>query len=214
MNLLIEAVFLNFEYITGIERHFLLQLKILEKIKFFDKIYIVVKNEIPDEFLRLNIDIEVIKISSGSVKEWTRIYRQCNFCLMYSTFVPPPIFPLNNKPLLYVLHDPGRYIYPDLMELGTLDEHMTNFKRYTKNKRFFVITVSKSSKKDIIDIFPSLKNRVFVVYNYVPEEFKNIDKENNHKFEYNYLERGKYFLTIGRYIPTKNTLSRHNRKSQ
>lgn len=207
MNILIEAVFLNFNHITGIERHFMLQLKNLEKIKLFDKIYIVVKNEIPDGFLKLNLDLEVIKISSGSVNEWSRIYRQYNFCLMYSTFVPPPIFTPNNEPLLYVLHDPGRYIYPDLMEPGTLDAHIKYFKRYIKNEKFFIITVSESSKKDIIDIFPALKNRVFVIYNYVPEIFVNLRSEDYHNFGFLNLKKEKYFLTIGRYIPTKNTLS-------
>ncbi len=207
MNLLIEAVFLNFKYITGIERHFLLQLKILEKIKLFDRIFVVVKNEIPDNFLNYDLDLEVIKISANSVNEWTRIYKQYNFDLIYSTFVPPPIFPPNNVSLLYVLHDPGRYIYPELMEPGTLDEHIKTFKRYIENKKFYVTTVSKSSKKDIINIFPVLKNRVFVVYNYVPEIFVNLRRKNYHKFEFLNLEMEKYFLTIGRYIPTKNTLS-------
>lgn len=206
MNLLIEAVFLNFKYITGIERHFLLQLKILEKIKLFDKIFVVVKKEIPDDFLNLDLDLEVIKISASSVNEWSRIYEQYNFGLIYSTFVPPPIFPPNNVPLLYVLHDPGRYLYPELMEPGTLDEHIKTFKKYIGNKKFYVTTVSKSSKRDIINIFPVLKNRVFVVYNYVPEIFVNLRRKNYHKFELLNLEKEKYFLTIGRYIPTKNTL--------
>lgn len=207
MNLLIEAVFLNFKYMTGIERHFLMQLKMLEKIKLFDKIYVVVKKEIPDDFLNLDLDLEVIKIPICSVDEWSRIYEQYTFSLMYSTFAPPPIFPPNNIPLLYVLHDPGRYIYPELMETGTLDEHVKTFKRYVENKNFYVITVSESSKKDIIDFFPVLKNRIFVVYNFVPEIFINLRDENYQEFEFINLEKEKYFLTIGRYIPTKNILS-------
>lgn len=206
MNLLLEGIFFNFKYITGIERNFFLQLEIFEKCQLFNKIYIVVKHEIPSHLLDINLDLEIIRIFHNSVEEWKNIYRNLEFDFVYSTFVPPPILPPNHVPLLYILHDPGRYIYPELMEENTLDEHMRLFDQYVKSNQFYVITGSESSKKDILKYFPSLEERIFIIYNFINNTFIMLKKNNHFLFRFPY-SLDVFFLTIGRYIPTKNTLS-------
>ncbi len=207
MNLLIEATFLNFKYITGIERHFFLQLEILEKSKIFDKVYVVVKNDIPKKLLSYGLKLEIIKILDNSVENWIHIYKNYKFNLVYSTFVPPPILPPNMVPVIYVLHDPGRYVYPELMEKGTLDEHMRLFGEYVDSKQFFVITVSESSKKDILRYFPALEGRIFVIYNFISEKFRQLRNQNLPDKDILSVAKHKFFLTVGRYMPIKNTLS-------
>ncbi|XOA43109.1 MAG: glycosyltransferase family 4 protein [Candidatus Nealsonbacteria bacterium] len=207
MNLLLEATFFNFKYITGIERCFFLKLEIFEKIQIFDEIYIVVKNDIPERFLNYNLKLKVVKISDNSVENWRDIYENYKFDLIYSTFVPPPILPSKQIPMIYTLHDPGRYIYPEFMERGTLDEVMKLFDEYVKSEQFYVVTLSESSKKDILKYFPALEGRTFVVYCFISKKWKRIKSQNSLEYDLQVVSKDKFFLTVGRYIPTKNTLN-------
>ncbi|MBX7046536.1 MAG: glycosyltransferase family 4 protein [Ignavibacteria bacterium] len=204
MNILIEAIFLKFEYITGIERHFFLQLEIIDKSKIFEKIFIVTKKSIPKELIQINTDYEVVVIESNVKETWEKIYKRYKFSVLYSTFEPPEYLPDNNISILYVLHDPGRYIFPDMMEKGTLDKHIKNFGKYIKRNNFYILTVSESSKNDIIKLFPSLFNKTFVLYNFLSTNLLNTKAKKSSNF--GKLKQNKFFLMIGRYIPTKNTL--------
>lgn len=206
MKLLIEATFFNFKYITGIERHFFLQLELLEKTQLFEEIYLVVKNDIPKNLMNYRLKLKSIKIRNDTIESWKEIYANHEFNLIYSTFVPPPLFP-EGKPMIYVLHDPGRYIYPEMMQKGALNEHMKLFENYAKQQQFYVITVSESSKKDIIKLFPELEKRIFVVYNFITKIFHELKEHNNFNRDFSSFIKGKYFLTVGRFMPTKNTLN-------
>jgi len=57
---------------------------------------------------------------------------------------------------------------------------------------------------DIIKIFPEITDKIFVVHNFVSKFL--ISKESSIFFK-NKIIPEKYFLTIGKYIPTKNTLN-------
>ncbi len=206
MNVLLEATFLNFKHITGIERHFFLQLELLEDIQFFETVYIVAKDDIPEECLKYKLNLEVIVISDKSVDNWRNIYNDYDFGLVYATFVPPPILPANQIPVLYVLHDPGRYVFPELMEKGVLDEHITLFSEYVKVKQFYVVTVSETSKRNILRFFPELDDRIFVVYNFIAKSFREL-KRQSCEYKFASISKNKCFVTVGRYIPTKNTLN-------
>lgn len=205
MNLLIEAIFFKFEFVTGIERHFSLQLEIFNHSNMFEQIYVVVKNLPPAHFLNINAKYKIILIQENTEKEWENIYKSYKFDLLYSTFEPPASLPPVNIPVLHVLHDPGRYLYPEHMEKGVLNVHMENFKKYIARKNFYIVTVSNTSKKDILKFFPTIGNKIFVIYNFISEHFVNTSKIENIQVEN--LEKDKFFLTVGIYMPTKNTLS-------
>lgn len=204
MNILIEATFLKFEFITGIERHFLLQLEIIDNAKKIDKIFVVTARNIPDGLIQIKTPFEVITIDSNSKEAWEEIYKTYHFDVLYSTFEPPEFLPQSNIPVLYVLHDSGRYLFPDMMEKGALDKHISNFENYIQRENFYIITVSESSKKDIVKLFPNVAKKIFVVYNFI----------SNHLLENKIapsppageLEPNKFYLMVGRYMPTKNTL--------
>ncbi len=204
MQILIEATFLKFDFITGIERHFLLQLEIIDSSKRFDKIFVVTTRTIPNGLIQIETPYEIITIASNSKEAWESIYRTNHFDVLYSTFEPPEFLPDNNIPVLYVLHDSGRYLFPDMMERGVLDKHISNFEKYIQRENFYILTVSESSKKDIAKLFPNVAKKIFVVYNFI----------SNHLLENKIaptpptgeVEPNKFYLMIGRYMPTKNTL--------
>lgn len=202
MVVLFEALHISSSYITGIERHLQLQIEILDTINYIKKAYIVYITN-PPIINSENIEIEFIKIGCNCKEDWESVYSSYSFDILYSTFVPPALLPSKHIPVLYVLHDPGRYLFPDLMENNTIASHITLFEMYSKLSNFFVITVSFASQRDILKLFPHLKNRLFVVYNFVSRDM--ISKDTNCPTKD--LENKKYFLSIGRYIPTKNTLS-------
>ncbi len=205
MNLLIEATFFSFKYITGIERHLFLQLELLEKIQLFDEIYLVVQNDIPEKLLKYKLKLKIVKIKNDSIRIWKEVYDNHEFDIVYSTFVPPPILP-SGKPVIYVLHDPGRYIYPDMMQKEALYEHIRLFSEHINCELFYVVTVSESSRKDILKLFPGLEGRIFVVYNFIPESLRRLKGRNCLEWNFPFLPKNKFFLAVGRYIPTKNTL--------
>lgn len=207
MNLLIEAFYISSEYITGIERHFTLQLQILEKINKFNKITIITNDgfSLPVENY-ISKMVEIIKIKNNSRHAWEKIYQENKIDLLYCTFTLPPIFPKGGTPVVYVLHDPGRYIYPELMEEKKLDSNNIFFEEYIKKNNFHVITVSNSSKIDIVKYFPCLARRVHVVYNFVSNSLLREPNYSN-PHEQTLCQNSNYFLTIGRFIPTKNTLN-------
>ena len=200
MKILIEALHINFEYITGIERHLLLQLEIFEKFGF--NISIVSKHKIQLEKYFHDFKINYIIFEGNSKREWKTLFENNSFDFIYSTFVPPAFIP-SITPVFYVLHDPGRYLFPDLMDT-LISEHTVLFDKYKSHKNFHIITVSESSKEDILKIFPELNDKIFVVYNFV-SKFLILRKTD--VFLKNEIIPEKYFLTIGKYIPTKNTLN-------
>ncbi|MCB0750095.1 MAG: glycosyltransferase family 4 protein, partial [Ignavibacteriae bacterium] len=71
-------------------------------------------------------------------------------------------------------------------------------------ENFYILTVSESSKNDIVKLFPIVSRKIFVVYNFI----------SNHLLENKIaptpptgeLESNKFYLMIGRYMPIKNTL--------
>jgi glycosyltransferase involved in cell wall biosynthesis len=204
MNILIEATFLKFEFITGIERHFLLQLEIIDNAKRFDKIFVVTTRNIPNELIQIETPFEVITIDSNSKESWEEIYKTYHFDILYSTFEPPELLPNNSIPVLYVLHDSGRYLFPDMMEKGVLDKHISNFEKYIQRENFYIITVSESSKKDIAKLFPNVAKKIFVVYNFISNHL--LENKTAPTPPVGELEPNKFYLMIGRYMPTKNTL--------
>lgn len=204
MNILIEATFFKFEFITGIERHFFLQLEIIETSKKFEKIFIVVTRDIPEELIRIETAYEIIVVESNTTAAWADIYRKYHFDYLYSTFEPPEKLPKNGVPILYVLHDPGRYLFPEMMEKGVLDKHISNFEKYIQRDNFYILTVSESSKIDIIRLFPNAEGKIFVINNFISNSLLNSEtKPSAPSVE---LTTNKFYLMIGRYMPTKNTL--------
>lgn len=199
---LIEATFFKFQYISGIERHFVSLLDLFDNSKLFKKIIIVTSASVnlPKIILSdIQTSVDVIHIERSDFDSWSFIYNNYNFDILYSTFEPPAILPVR-KPVFYVLHDPGRYLFPELMEKNVLIEHQERFEKFINVDNFTVITVSNSSKNDIEDLFPVLKNKVKVIYNY------SIYNTKKREFNINRSNK-KYFLTVGRYMPTKNTLN-------
>ncbi|GHU57361.1 hypothetical protein FACS189411_10830 [Bacteroidia bacterium] len=196
---LIEATFFKFQYITGIERHFFLQLDLFQKSRIFTKLIIITCCEIPKQLLyQYKIDIEVVTIKSNDCDNWNKIFENTHFDIFYSTFDLPPILP-QNKPVFFVLHDPGRYLYPQLMENDVLTECEKRFEMFISKENFHVITVSNTSKREIESIFTILKDKVSVIYNFADTYFCE-DKKKETKEDC-------FFITIGRYMPTKNTLN-------
>lgn len=204
MKILVEATFFKFQFITGIERHFFLQLEIFDSSKIFDTIYIVVTNPLPENYLNLQTPYEIIIIDSNSDSSWSNVYSNYKFNILYSTFEPPALLPDISIPIFYVLHDPGRYLFPEMMEYGVLDKHISRFERYIQRDNFYVITVSESSKKDIIKLFPKLQRKIFVVYNFLSSSLLKL--KSSSKPHVTGLVANKFYLIIGRYMPTKNTL--------
>ena len=124
--------------------------------------------------------------------------KQANIDIWHATY-PLPIT-IKNTLKITTIHD----LIPLKLPHLTLD-----------NKRFFkelinislqeshcIVTVSESTKKDIIELFNYPEEKIHVTYQ--PTIFRKIDSTNNNILEKYQLEKNNYILFVGAIEPKKN----------
>lgn len=106
-------------------------------------------------------------------------------------------------PLVVTIHDLSYLYFPD--EFLKKDYYkLKNWTEYSLKKAKKIIAVSKSTKKDLNKFYPSVEEKVTVVYNGFE---KNSDKSATPDENFlimNDLKAGKYILYVGTLQPRKN----------
>lgn len=202
----IEAIHTNMNKITGIERYTLLVLEALNNVEAFDKkiskIIIVSKAEF-DVSAYSNLNIE---FSISTADKFTYLVNSLDIDLLHCTFVPPSI---NIKvPVVYTLHDVGRYLYPEYMDKNLMEEHINALNSLLDKNKCTLLTVSDSSKKQIQSILNVDEQIVYFAPLYPHHGFRQ--KIMNLGNELPFLAANNlysYILVVGCFIPTKNVIS-------
>ncbi|PIR06325.1 MAG: hypothetical protein COV55_04310 [Candidatus Komeilibacteria bacterium CG11_big_fil_rev_8_21_14_0_20_36_20] len=106
--------------------------------------------------------------------------------------------------VILTVHDLGFLknpeLYHPLERIYQKISHWLAIKRANK-----IITISKTTKKDIIKYFPESKNKIKVIYlGYNQDEFKPTVKEDKQKIKNKYQLAEKFILYIGRLETKKN----------
>lgn len=202
----IEALHVNMQKITGIERYTLLVLEALNSCELaYLKIseVIIFTNEKFDvsEYSNLRVSFCITTLANYVEK-----VNKNSIDVLHCTFVPPE--KNISCAVAYTLHDVGRYIYPDFMSKDLMKEHIKKLDILLKNNKCTLLTVSESSKKQVKEILNIPDEINFSAPLYVNNEFRkravSMSDSTNKKF--NKIE-GDYILVVGCFIPTKNVIS-------
>lgn len=202
----IEALHVNMKKITGIERYVLLVLEALnsycfayEKIK---KIIIFASDEF-DVHLYDNLNIE-FRVSNIHI--FTENVNLVQPDLLHCTFVPPELD--ISVPVVYTLHDVGRYLYPEYMDQALMREHIYKLDQLLKANKCTILTVSESSKLQIQKVLKINDDISFCAPLYPNENFcvrvSNMDEDLPYLLK---LKLSNFILVVGCFIPTKNVIS-------
>ncbi|MGS2778928.1 glycosyltransferase family 4 protein [Robertmurraya sp. GLU-23] len=118
---------------------------------------------------------------------------------------PPPLF-LFNKGTHFTVHDATMWKFPETLSLKN-KLYMKPLSNLGIKKSKTIFTVSEASVSNILDVFPSLKNKLVnsglsISSNFKPETDE--DLLNEVKVTYKLPER--YFLTVGSIEPRKNLI--------
>jgi glycosyltransferase involved in cell wall biosynthesis len=81
------------------------------------------------------------------------------------------------------------------------------FGKLSAEKADSIITISNSSKRDIIDFYHIDVNKIWVTYLAANEDFSNLDKNRFSIIRKKYKIDSKYVLSIGSFEPKKNLLT-------
>lgn len=104
-------------------------------------------------------------------------------------------------PSVYTLHDPGRYLYPELMVRKVRDVQNDRLRRQLHDPNLrAVITVSEASRADIVSVLGELPCPLTVVPNFVSSAFAERIRAARH----DQATIEPFLLAVGVYIPTKN----------
>ena len=203
----IEALHINLEHITGIERYLLLALEALDTVnsteKYIDKIIIFTKK--PTAFG----EYENITIQNWSINDegLSMAVNRSGVDLLHCTFVP--VEADVRCPVIYTLHDIGRYIYPEFMDRDLMKLHIDMLQKLLDEGKCTVTTVTKASKKQIEEILHLDEKIVYSARLYPSRDFK----ERLNKLKDNGLDKSirdsetPFFLVVGCFIPTKNVVT-------
>lgn len=204
-----EALHINMNHITGIERYVLLVLEALdnclekeEASDYVEEIVIFTK-EIFDvsEYTHLNI-----RFVKTHIDNYEHLVNHEGIDLLHCTFIPPK----NNiaVPVVYTLHDVGRYLYPEYMDQTLMNDHINKLQALLDNRKCTILTVSKSSQRQIQDVLNIPKEINFYATLYPNKNFCSRVKNVSHN--YGFIEKNNlidYILVVGCFIPTKNVIS-------
>ncbi|MAT45191.1 MAG: hypothetical protein CL609_22920 [Anaerolineaceae bacterium] len=214
MRLGIEAIYNSNKYITGIERYLFLMLEALGQVdnSILDEIVLFVSQP-----LDVSASVNGIRISQkiSDVETLPILVTKEKLGLLHSTFVPP--IGIADVPILYTLHDVGRYLFPELMHPIVRDVHIPQFNLLLEQENVRLLTVSKTSKKNIESVLGLASEKISIAKLFVS---KNLTSQKNKAPNLRTLKKYKikppFFLAVGYFSPTKNAslIIRAHRKYQ
>ena len=109
----------------------------------------------------------------------------------------------SNVPSLTVIHDINFLHFPQDLPFFVRKYYLKYFPLFAK-KAQRISTVSKYSKKDLIENYSVAPEKIDVVYNGVDDIFKPITEIEQNKIREKYSEGNPFFIFIGSLLPRKN----------
>lgn len=196
----IDARYWRASFQTGVERYILLLLEALGTVHEHVHTAVVVRD---NERAAFPADafphVDVLTVSSRHAHALTRALRGFAPDLVHYPFDLPRRF---DHPAVYTLHDPGRYLYPELMvkRIREQDNDLLREQLHHPQLRA-IITVSQSSRADILDVFGEPPQPLTVVPNFIDSRFA---AQLHHARAAARPPAQPFLLAVGVYMPTKN----------
>jgi glycosyltransferase involved in cell wall biosynthesis len=147
----------------------------------------VVKTAAQYEILRYALTNTLLYINQ---KESERLLKRQDFDLVHPTYYDPYFLKyLQNKPCVITVHDMIHEIFPDIFPTG---DPISSWKKQVLENADEIISVSESTKSDIIRFFHIDPDRIHVIYHGNPFEEKTLAEE--YKDPSVHLGTGKSFI--------------------
>ena len=189
--------------------------KKLEKIKeieLYGEIFSFLgKNKLDENYKELKIKLNMCKLFPYGVyrRIWSMlpltynklVHSHSEIYHFFDYIVPPKI----EGKVITTIHDMTYVLYPEMVEKKTMERIKKDIK-YSVNRADKIITVSESSKKDIVKFLNVDESKIEVVYNGVEYErfCKSYTKEQELSIKKKYNIPDKYILYMGTLEPRKN----------
>lgn len=169
------------------------------------------RNDISKDIEGLNMNINICSIFPYGVyrRVWNRVHINYNKLFnshdelyhFFNFIVPPKI----TGKVITTIHDMTYILYPETMDEKNL-KRITDDIDYSVNRADKIITVSESSKNDIIKYLKVPSSKIEIVYNGVDYDRFNKDYSNDEKraVKNKYSLPEKYMLYMGTLEPRKN----------
>lgn len=187
-------------------------LKKLKGIEFYGEIFSFLgKDKLDENYKEIGIKLKLCKLFPYGVyrRIWnvlpvgynTLLNSHSDIYHFFDYIVPPRI----EGKVITTIHDMTYVLYPEMVEKKTMERIKKDI-NYSVNRADKIITVSESSKKDIIKFLGVDETKIEVVYNGVEyERFCNsYTKEQQFKVKSKYNLPDKYILYMGTLEPRKN----------
>ncbi|MEU0150606.1 glycosyltransferase family 4 protein [Micromonospora fulviviridis] len=196
----IDARYWRGSFQTGVERYILLLLEALGTVHEHVHTAVVVRDSERAAFPADAFPhVQVLTVSTRHAHVLTRALRGFAPDLVHYPFDLPRRF---DHPAVYTLHDPGRYLYPELMVKRIREQDNDLLREQLRHPQLrAIITVSQSSRADILNVFGEPPQPLTVVPNFIDSCFA---AQLHHARATARPPAQPFLLAVGVYIPTKN----------
>lgn len=184
---------------TGVERYILLLLEALKAASDRVEAGVVVRATEVDAFAAQGLSgVQLLPVADKRTTSLTNTLRGFGPSIVHFPFEMPARL---DFPSVYTLHDPGRYLYPDLMVRKVREVQNDRLLRQLHDPNLrAVITVSQASRVDIVSVLGELPCPLVVVPNFVSSAFAKRLRAARH----DQATTEPFLLAVGVYMPTKN----------
>ncbi len=184
---------------TGVERYILLLLEALKATNAPVEAGVVVRATEADAFAAQgHAGVQLLPVADKRTTSLTHALRGFGASVVHFPFEMPARL---DFPSVYTLHDPGRYLYPELMVRKVREVQNDRLRRQLHDPNLrAVITVSEASRADIVRVLGDLPCPLVVVPNFVSSAFAERLRAARH----DQATTEPFLLAVGVYIPTKN----------
>lgn len=206
MRILIDARCVG-EQVSGISRHAVGLISKIFEIDSTNRYILLVRNAGVSQFgnARENVEIKILDVVPYSLKEQIvlpKILKEIDFDLYYTPNYTVPLF--IDRPFIFTIHDLIHLIFPRDYTIFHRIYYALIIKRLCERARY-VLTVSNSSKADIVRFFKTPQEKIIVNYNGVSEKFFPGKKDEAKKYiSERFGIEGKFILWVGNDKPHKN----------
>jgi glycosyltransferase involved in cell wall biosynthesis len=209
--ILLDARTWHSRYQTGVERYVLLLLEALAAVRDREGIeavdVILPENEtkrFPAQgFDGLRLQLHGVPISHAALQGAVDAVRPT---VLHVPFELPS--QVTGVPVVYTLHDAGRYLYPELMVARVREEQSPLLLRaFQRREIHALLTVSDASRADIERLLPLNGVPCIVVPNFLARSYREAlaCPALLAELRERYGIPGSYLLAVGVFSPTKNT---------
>src|SRR5205814_5129526 len=195
----IDARYWRSDIQTGVERYILLLLEALMAAGEPVEAGVVVRATEADAFAAQGLlGVRLLPVADRRTSTLNNALRGFGPRVVHFPFEMPARL---DFPSVYTLHDPGRYLYPELMVRKVREVQNDRLRRQLHNPNLrAVITVSQASRADIVRVLEDLPCPLVVVPNFVSSAFAERLRAARH----DQATSEPFLLAVGVYIPTKN----------